>query len=127
MLRSPFTTVTPSSFITYIGVAIIVILFCAYVIFQARFIISGPQIEITDTLSAVQNERQITLTGKAKNITSISLNGREIVTDQDGYFTEQIVLENGYNIISIEVHDRYGRVRTLEREFVYTPLSPLPQ
>lgn len=125
MTHSRSNTITLSSVIMYAGIAIMVILFCAYVVFQARFIISGPQIKITDSLSVIQNERQITLIGTAENITRITLNGRNIVTDQAGHFSEQIVLENGYNIVSIEAHDRYGRIKVLEREFVYTPLSPL--
>lgn len=109
----------------YTGIGIALVLFGAYVIFQARYIIRGPQLTLTNELPIVQNERQITLAGTAENITEITLNGREIVTDQDGHFREQIVLENGYNIVSITAHDRYGRARILTKEFVYTPLSLL--
>lgn len=125
MIRTQKQPITLSSLLKYIGLSVIIGLFGAYVIFQARYIIRGPELALTNEPNTVQNEQQITLTGTAENITNITLNGRTIVTDQDGHFREHIVLENGYNIVSIEAHDRYGRSTILEREFVYTPLSYL--
>lgn len=119
-------SVSFSSILTYVCIGVLAVLLCGYVIFQARLLIEGPQITLVDEPSSVQSERQIALTGTTKNITEITLNGRQIVTDQAGYFEESIVLENGYTIVSLEAHDRYGRKTTLEREFVYTPLSLLP-
>lgn len=115
-----------SSLIGYICTFIGIVLFLLYVAFQARFMIAGPSIQLTDEPSTLQTSQYITLTGNASNITMITLNGREIVTTKSGDFAENIVLENGYNIISIRANDRYGRSTVLEREFVYTPLSLLP-
>lgn len=122
---SPITThnLTLGTLLKYIAVFFVVIAFVLYVLFQARFFIYGPRVVFTDMLATVQNERQITLTGIAENIVKITLNDREIVTNQAGAFAEHIVLENGYTIVEIQAHDRYGRTTTLTREFVFTPLS----
>ncbi len=90
-----------------------------YFLFQARYLISGPQITLLNKPDAVQNERQITLRGLASNITEIYLNGRAIVTNEDGVFSENVVLENGYTIVRIDAVDLYGRETHEEWPFVY--------
>lgn len=90
-----------------------------YGIWQARFLIVGPAITISTPPALVQNDRTVTLTGVAENATKLYLNGRPIVTDQSGVFTEAVVLENGHTIISLDAHDRYGRVTRWEQSLVY--------
>lgn len=94
-----------------------------YVLFQARFLIGGPQVNLIDPPATVQTERQITLTGTTANITAIYLNGRPMVTDEYGAFTESIILQNGYNRIRIDATDRYGRKTYVEQPFVYRPIA----
>lgn len=100
-------------------------LFClfGYILFQARFLIAGPQITLTEEPVRMQNERIIYLSGNARNITKITLNGRQIFTDERGYFREALVLENGYTIATIAAVDRYGRETREVRSFIYTPAS----
>ena len=90
-----------------------------YGVWQARFLIAGPAITIATPPALVQNDRTVTLTGVAKNATKLYLNGRPIVTDQSGVFTEAVVLENGHTIVSLDAHDRYGRVTRWEQSLVY--------
>lgn len=90
-----------------------------YLIFQSRNLIQGPTITLTTETGGVQSERVITLEGVAENIVSLSLNGRQIHTDQKGAFTEALVLENGYTIMTLTAEDRYGRSTSLSRSFVY--------
>ena len=97
------------------------LLVLAYIIFQARLFIAGPQIVLVDEPSTIQNERSVVLRGVAENITEITINGRPISTNAEGVFEEPVVLENGYTIVSISAHDRYGRETMLQRDFVYVP------
>lgn len=112
--------ITLRTFLQYATVLLVVVAFVAYVVFQARFIIAGPQITIF-TESGQSQEQLVTIAGQATNIVNISLNGRPIYTDEDGYFKETVVLENGYTISTIRAKDRYGRTVTTDRAFVYTP------
>ncbi|MCA9366473.1 hypothetical protein KC722_02735 [Candidatus Kaiserbacteria bacterium] len=96
-----------------------------YIMFQARLLISGPSLTLTNEPSVTQTERRITLSGSAKNITEIYLNGRPISTDEAGDFTESVVLENGHTLVRVSAKDRYGRETSIERSFVYTPYSSL--
>lgn len=94
-------------------------LFFGYVLFQARFIIEGPQISLTSDTPAVSQSRVVTLAGQARNIARMTLNGRQIYTDKYGNFKEALVLENGYTITTLQAEDRYGRTTTLSRSFVH--------
>lgn len=106
-----------------IGILMLLCLIIFYVMFQARFLITGPQITLTDEPDTRQNERVVTLTGKALNITHLWLNGRQIYTDVNGYFEEALVLENSYTITTLQAKDRYGRETRVVRSFAYTPTS----
>lgn len=115
------TFTSPRKMLISAFVATIALTLFGYVLFQARFLLEGPQLTLTTELGILQTERQIVLEGTAKNITAISLNGRAIVTSEVGTFKEPVVLENGYTVIRIEARDRYGRTTSLERSFVYSP------
>ena len=107
--------------------ASIVVLGCivvlVYVVFQARFLIIGPQITLLSTPDRAQNERVVTLAGNTANISRLWLNGYQIFTDPAGAFSTDVILQNGYTITTLEAEDRYGRRTTLTREFVYAPMT----
>jgi hypothetical protein len=107
----------------FIGSVAILGLIGFYVLFQARFLITGPQIILDYEPPTHQNERVVTLEGQAFNITHLWLNDRPIFTDEDGHFKEALVLENGYTITTLRAKDRYGRETRVVRSFVYTPAS----
>jgi len=116
----------PTSFRTIVKlIAVTVGLLCivAYVIFQARYLIIGPQILLSETPNQLQNERQIFLSGKAYNISHLWLNDRPIYTDPQGNFKEALVLENGYTVATLRAEDRYGRETKIAQPFMYTPAS----
>ncbi len=105
----------------YCFLALIGLCFVAYSIFQARFLIEGPQITFTSEIASVQTDRVVTLEGTTANIVILTLNGREIYTDKQGHFKEALVLENGYTIATLQAKDRYGRTHAVTKTFVYTP------
>lgn len=90
-----------------------------YVTYQARNLLQGPTITLTGPYTPIQHEDIITFTGTTKNIVKLTLNGREIHTQPDGTFTQELVLEHGYSIISLNAHDRFGRETAAVREYVY--------
>ncbi len=94
-----------------------------YVHFQARNFLQGPAITLEDTGGALHHERTISLMGNTRNIVKLTLNGREIHTDESGVFAQELVLEDGYTIMTLSAVDRFGRSTSLTREYVYVPLS----
>ncbi|OIP76800.1 MAG: hypothetical protein AUK16_03035 [Parcubacteria group bacterium CG2_30_44_11] len=105
----------------YSFLVIVGLLFIAYTIFQARFILAGPRITFNNDVANVQSERVVILEGDTANIVKLTLNGREIYTDKPGHFKEALVLENGYTVATLEAYDRYGRSHEVTKTFVYTP------
>ncbi len=105
----------------FLGVGLLVVLF--YVLFQARFLITGPQIIVTSDNTTMKNDRAIQLTGTAYNISRFWLNGRPIFTDAQGNFNEALILENGYTIATLRAEDRYGRATEVTHSYVYRPAS----
>ena len=92
-----------------------------YAAFQARLFISGPSLVLRNDTVTLHDMQMTRLNGTAKNIVAITLNDRPIFTDDDGNFSEPLVLENGYTIMTLRAKDRYGREKMLARSFVYVP------
>ena len=113
------------SVVAYSLAVVVSVVVVGYILFQARFLVIGPQIVLTKELPAVANERTVTLVGRTANITNLTLNGRTIYTDEQGTFSESLVLENGYTIMMLRAHDRFGRERSVERTVVYRPISTI--
>lgn len=98
----------------------------AYLVFQARFLITGPLITVTSESNGVYNTRVVPLSGTTHNIARLWLNDRPIFTDEAGNFNEALVLENGYTIATLRAEDRYGRTTRVEREFMFIPATFIP-
>lgn len=86
------------------------LLFALYCLFQARFLILGPGVSITSHKDGTAvHEPQITLSGRARNAAWISLNDRQIFTDEKGFWNEKLILSDGLSIMTLRVRDRFGR------------------
>ena len=81
----PFRTV-----VKYLLITLSICILIGYTLFQARLIIIGPLIELTNTPPSAQTVRVVELQGHAKNIVKITLNNRAIYTDKNGYFKEAL-------------------------------------
>lgn len=92
-----------------------------YGAFQARNLLEGPRIALHSPTETAHHEQMITVTGDTENIVALSLNGKSIFTDETGQFTEKLVLEQGYTIMTLTATDRYGRETRVSRPLIYTP------
>lgn len=54
-------------------------------------------------------ESLLVISGNAKNALNLSLNNHEIPIDEDGNFKETVALNKGYNIVTIEAKDKFGK------------------
>jgi hypothetical protein len=83
-----------------------------YALFQARFLVLGPRLKITSPENGSHVAGSvINVEGVAKNIAWISLNGRQIFTDERGYWSEKLIVPSGASIMTVETRDRFGRER----------------
>ena len=81
-----------------------------YAVFQSIDLVRGPILTITSpTDGSLFTEPLITITGTTKNISFIYLNDNQIFVDSDGVFKQKLLLNIGYNIITLRVTDRFNR------------------
>lgn len=91
------------------GVLLFLII-AGYGVYQAQDFWAGPIISITSPADGFEaDEHLVNLTGRAERISYLNLNGRQIFTDRNGYFEEELLLSPGYNIMTVAGEDAFGR------------------
>ena len=85
------------------------LVFLLYIIFQARFLLLGPQVSISSPQDGETAGPVVTVSGQARNAAWISLNGRQIFTDEKGLWQEKLIVAPGLSIMTVTVRDRFGR------------------
>ena len=80
----------------------------------------GPQIEITLPQNGVTvTSSLVTILGTARNVSFLTLNGRQIYADDTGAIREQVLLAEGYNVFILKGTDRFGRSVEQELQLIY--------
>ena len=106
--------------------SLIIVFIISYGIFNARYIISGPNIHILspNTNTEIKSDT-MTIRGVAKNTTYISINQRPIYINTEGFFEEEVLLYPGFNNIEIRAIDRFKQE---EKEIIkiYSKYVPTP-
>src|SRR3989344_1829514 len=91
------------------GLSVFFLLIVIYALFGSHDLIVGVKIKNVNLVDGAKTRESVMkVTGNAKNATKLSLNGREISIDQQGNFTETIVLLLGYNVVNIQAKDKFG-------------------
>lgn len=91
-----------------------------YGFFQSTRIIVGPEITLNNIESGTSTTSPlISISGEAKNTSTLEIDGRKVFTDEKGYFAEKILLYPGYNVISLQAKDKFGAsiTKSLEINF----------
>lgn len=99
----------------------IILILGIYVLFQAKNLILGPQITITEPADGVTvSFNVVSIKGIARNISEITLDDSPIFIDTKGVFAEKLIVPPGYSIIKLSAQDRFGRKKTTLLHIVYT-------
>jgi hypothetical protein len=86
------------------------ILLASYSLFEARALLTGPKIWIDNPQDGETLENPLLiLKGRSKNIAWISLNDRQIFTDETGAWSEEVIVSQGLSIMTVSARDRFGR------------------
>lgn len=102
----------------------LLVLLAVYSLYQARFLIFGPQVWITSpTNGQTIEDSLVIIEGRAKNVAWISLNDHQIFTDENGKWSEELIVSDGISIMTIKARDRFGR-ETEESVQVVLPVAP---
>ena len=87
-----------------------------YGTWRAYPLIAGPHVSITaPTDGATVASTTFTITGRVSRVKNIEIQGRPIPIDKDGNFSEILVAQEPYTILSIKATDFYDKtiVKTL--------------
>ena len=99
------------AFLTLIG---------SYAAFELQDLVNGPQIAVASPQNGATLSRSLVeVAGVAQNVSDISLNGKKIFITEEGAFSEKLLLSYGYNVITIQATDRFGREVERQIEVVY--------
>lgn len=104
------------------GLIVFFLIIIAYAYFEGRALLYGPTIEVSPRVMEV-SDPYITISGVARRIASLSLNGDAIPVTEDGAFEEGYILTPGYNRIILDAKDKYGKTAQRIIEIVYNPES----
>lgn len=89
---------------------ILFILLIAYSLYQARALLVGPQVSIESPQDGqVVEDPLVVMEGQSKNIAWISLNDRQIFTNEEGVWSEKLLVSPGLSIMTVKARDRFGR------------------
>ncbi len=103
--KSKYLIILSAIIVSFLGISL-------FVYAKTIDLIKGPQIIIESPVNMSSMSKEIiSIEGKVKNASSILLNGRKIYTREDFSFNEKLLLSEGYNIITVEASDRFGRIQ----------------
>jgi hypothetical protein len=103
-----------------IVISLFLICLFGYGIFELWKYVMGPKIILASPTNGVSvSESLITISGQGKNTKAITLNDRPIVVDEQGNFSESLLLSYGYNTLKLKAEDRFGKTTEQELQIVY--------
>ncbi|MDP3989507.1 MAG: hypothetical protein Q8P93_04725 [bacterium] len=89
---------------------------------RTRDIAKGPIVEITIPANGTSVDGPlITVSGVARHIAFLSLNGRQIYTNVQGTFEEALLVPPGYSILEVTGRDKFDRTTTRTHHVIYNP------
>lgn len=96
------------------GAALLLVLFgttlVVYTVTKARPLLEGPFVEVAAPQpGSVVGASRVAVIGIARNVSRLSLNGRQIFIDERGIFREIVILAPGYTVLEVIGEDRFGR------------------
>lgn len=88
-------------------------------------LVRGPQLQIDSPKDGETfGDPFLIISGRAENVAFITLNDRQIFVDDEGKITDQILLYEGYNVLTAKARGKFGREKVVTREVIYKKLDP---
>lgn len=94
-------------------------MFAFYLIWQVKGVLEPPQLALYSPQEGVVYDKpQATITGSTEKETKLTVNGREIIVNEQGKFETKVDLSTGLNTITIEAIKKHGKTTTIVRHLV---------
>lgn len=110
-------TLTPK-IVRRASITLIVASFALYMWYQISDLSSPPEIALIEPLSEeiTTNEKSFEIIGSTSPDATLTINGEAIRLSSDGSFKEEINLQEGLNIVVLEVSNELGRTKSINRK-----------
>lgn len=103
------------------AIVLVALIISAYAVWRSFAYARGPEIVVSSPLDWSSVSATTTkIVGQALRIKEISLNGKPISVDEQGNFSETIILFPGANFITLTARDQFSR-DTFKELQVYRP------
>jgi len=88
-----------------------------YLVWQINAIFSLPSLTvISPNQDLIIKENFITVEGQTEPEVGVTINNQEILTDRDGYFSQEIDLQTGLNTIEIKAKKKRSQANVVVRQ-----------
>ena len=109
-------------------IIVIVVLILGYGAFEARRLITGPQITILSPLDgSATSSAAVLISGIAENISFLTINDTPAYTDESGRFTQVLSPPPGYAVFTVAATDRFGRSARAQVRVAILNFCPVAQ
>lgn len=93
--------------------AVLIVFFLGIVVyglFATRDLIRGPYIEISEPVDGMTTASStVGVKGKVMRVSELTVNDSPVAISTMGDFEDTVLLQPGYNVLSIKVQDRFGK------------------
>jgi len=105
--------------IRFIGIGLIVTLIVVYAIWRSLNYARGPEIDVFDPSNgSSMSSSTVAIHGRALRVNNLFLNGNAVSVDQQGNFSETVIVFPGMNVLTLTGQDQFGRNTRKELEIV---------
>ncbi|MBN2198149.1 helix-turn-helix domain-containing protein [Candidatus Wolfebacteria bacterium] len=104
-------------------VLIILILIAGFLFWRAGDFFGTPKVEIISPIvdNIIVNNSSIKLMGKINPRDKLVINNEEILSEKDGRFEKEIILQEGINTVEFKVKRLLGKEIIIMRQVIYQP------
>jgi hypothetical protein len=117
---------TPKTLI--IGVSFLVALIAiVYVGFEIRSVLAPPYLSVNEPAADLTVDgNSIVVTGKGEIGAAVFINNQSVLADQNGEFTETLLLSTGLNVVEISERNKFNKVRQVTRKITSQAVADQP-
>lgn len=103
------------------GIIFISITLAVYFIYQFQLLTAPPELKILSPEEDEQVMTTLTVNGSTDPQATLTINNQQVLVEEDGSFTQSLVLSQGTRTITIQATNRNGKSRTIQRTIRVEP------
>ena len=99
----------------FLVVAALVVFVISFMLYQFRFAVLNPPLDVVSPTEQSVTGQEITVTGSTDQNATVTVNGQPVTVDQSGEFMKKFAAFDGPLTIVVKATSRFGKTSTVER------------